>query len=135
MSQLHALTITDTHLEPNDTLYVELEVPDELIDTFAFRHGQYLTFSTSIDGTEVRRSYSICSGEGEPLAVAIKKIEGGQFSQHAHANFKPGESVSVLAPAGHFTSTLDPQAQKSYLCISRKRYYTHHLSDQNRARR
>jgi len=118
MSQLQQLTIADTHMEANDTLYVQLDVPPELRDQFAFKHGQYLTFSADIDGDEVRRSYSICTGVGEPLAVAIKKIDGGQFSQYAHAHFRPGAAVKVAAPDGHFTCTLDPQQRKHYLCIA-----------------
>ena len=72
MAQLHCLTITKTHLEPNDTLYVEFSVPPNLLSDFQFQHGQYLTFSATINGEEVRRSYSICAAVGEPLAVAIK---------------------------------------------------------------
>ena len=79
---MHTLTIARTHLEPNDTLYVELAVPAELAETFSFQQGQYLTFSAALNGEEVRRSYSVCAAVGEPLAVAIKKIDGGAFSQY-----------------------------------------------------
>jgi len=118
MSNLHELTIAQTHQEANDTLYVELQVPATLQRDFAFKHGQYLTFSADIDGEEVRRSYSICNAVGEPLAVAIKKIDGGRFSQYAHRQFKPGVKVNVAPPDGHFTCELDPQQQKRYLCIA-----------------
>lgn len=115
---MHTLTIARTHLEPNDTLYVELAVPAELAETFSFQQGQYLTFSAALNGEEVRRSYSVCAAVGEPLAVAIKKIDGGAFSQYAHEHFKPGTEVNVIAPAGEFTSKLDPQQEKDYLCIA-----------------
>ncbi len=115
---MHTLIIASTHLEPNDTLYVELAVPAELAETFTFQQGQYLTFSAELNGEEVRRSYSVCAAVGEPLAVAIKKIEGGAFSRYAHEQFKPGAEVSVMAPAGEFTSGLDPEQEKDYLCIA-----------------
>lgn len=118
MSQLQQLTIADTRQEANNTLYVQLAVPAELREQFVFNHGQYLTFSAQIDGAEVRRSYSICAGVGEPLAVAIKKIEGGQFSQYAHDHFRPGLQVQVAPPEGHFTCALDPLQRKQYLCIA-----------------
>jgi ring-1,2-phenylacetyl-CoA epoxidase subunit PaaE len=118
MSQTHLLTIKQTHLEPNETLYVELEVPSELKDTFVFKHGQYLTFDANIDGTDIRRSYSICAAVGEPLAVAIRKIEGGQFSEYAHSHFKPGTTVQASPPEGNFTCPLNAKARNNYLCIA-----------------
>ncbi len=115
---MHELTIANIQSEPNDTLYVELDVPEELESAFRFQQGQYLTFSAEIDGKEVRRSYSICSPVGGPLAVAIKRIDEGAFSSWAHAAFSPGGSVKVSAPEGNFTSTLDAGNEKDYLCIA-----------------
>ena len=68
MAQLHSLTVAKTHMEPNNALYVEFEVPEALRQTFAFHQGQYLTFAAQLNGEEVRRSYSICSEVGGPLA-------------------------------------------------------------------
>ena len=115
---MHTLNIAETRTEANDTLYVQLDVPPELQDEFAFKQGQYLTFEAQIDGEPVRRSYSICTAVGQPLAVAIKKIEGGAFSQFAHAHFKAGVQVEVLPPDGQFTSRLDAAQEKDYLCIA-----------------
>ena len=101
-----------------DTLYVELAVPPELESQFAFQQGQYLTFSAEIGEETVRRSYSICSGLGGPLAVAIKKIDGGAFSTYAHEQFAPGTPVQVLAPDGQFFTALEPERARAYLCIA-----------------
>ena len=54
---------------------------------YRFAPGQYLTLRATLDGEDVRRSYSICSGpdDGE-LRIAVKRVEGGVFSdlgQHA----------------------------------------------------
>ncbi len=118
MSEPCLLTISATRSEANDALYVEFDLPDTLRDAFRFRHGQYLTLCAGIDGQSVRRCYSICSPAGGPLAVAIKRIEGGVFSNHAHREFHPGRQVAVLPPAGDFTSDLDPAARRQYLCIA-----------------
>lgn len=115
---LHTLTIAHTAREPNETLHVTLDVPEGLRERFAFHQGQYLTFAADIDGAEVRRSYSICAAVGEPLAVAIKRIEGGAFSQYAHACFAPGTEVRVLPPAGQFFTPLEPERTRNYLCIA-----------------
>ena len=59
-------------------------IPQELAGDYAFAPGQYLTLRTTMDGEEVRRSYSICSGpdDGE-LRIAVKKVDGGAFSTWA----------------------------------------------------
>ena len=118
MPDFHTLTIGSIQREANETLHITLDVPEELSATFAFSQGQYLTFSAQLDGTEIRRSYSICAAVGEPLAVAIKYIQGGAFSEYAHTHFKPGQPIQVSAPEGSFFTQLDPQHQKRYLLIA-----------------
>ena len=114
----NSLKIKETQQEANNTLHVILDVPDNLSEQYKFKQGQYLTFSAQIDGVEVRRSYSICSAVGEPLAVAIKKIEDGAFSQYAHTKFAPGVTVQVMPPDGQFCTELDRDSKKRYLLIA-----------------
>jgi ring-1,2-phenylacetyl-CoA epoxidase subunit PaaE len=116
MSQsFHPLTIADVRRETPEAISIRFAVPDEMREDFAFTSGQYLTLRTELDGTEVRRSYSICSGmdEGE-LRVAIKRLDGGLFSSFANAKLKPGDTIDVMPPDGRFG--LDPQeaAERTY---------------------
>lgn len=115
--QFNTLTISGIHHEANDTLHVVFEVPEAVKDRYVFKQGQYLTFSARIEGEEIRRSYSICSAVGEPLAVAIKKIDGGLFSEHAHRSFAVGDTVLALPPDGQFYSEIQPDKQRNYLLI------------------
>ena len=72
-----------------------------------------------IDGEELRRSYSICSSPIEnELRVAIKKLEGGKFSSHAHDHFKPAMALDVLAPTGNFILNLDREQKKHYIAFA-----------------
>ena len=66
----------------------------ELADDYHFAPGQYLTLRTTMDGEEVRRSYSICSGpdDGE-LRIAVKKVDGGAFSSWAADELKAGDAT------------------------------------------
>jgi ring-1,2-phenylacetyl-CoA epoxidase subunit PaaE len=64
--------------------------------------GQYLTFRRAFDGTEIRRSYSICTAPGGPLAVGIKRVEGGAFSAWANEALRPGDVLEAMAPQGRF---------------------------------
>src|SRR5947209_14842450 len=77
----HPLTIADVRLETPEAISIRFAVPEEMREDFTFTSGQYLTLRTELDGREVRRSYSICSGmdEGE-LRVAVKRLDGGLFS-------------------------------------------------------
>jgi ring-1,2-phenylacetyl-CoA epoxidase subunit PaaE len=69
----------------------------------AFVPGQYLTLRAIIDGQDVRRCYSICSGldDGE-LSVAIKHLPGGRFSSWANTVLREGDSLLVMPPEGRF---------------------------------
>ena len=78
-------------------------VPPELADAYRFRAGQYLTLRTALDGAEVRRSYSICSGEDDgELRIAIKQVAGGSFSTWAQDALRPGTPLDVMTPTGRF---------------------------------
>ena len=119
MSSFHALPITDVRRETADTVSIALAVPDGLRPGFAYHPGQYLTLRTTLDGEEVRRSYSICSGldDGE-LRVAIKLVPDGRFSAWAHEALQPGHAIEAMPPQGRFTVALDPAASRTYLGVA-----------------
>ena len=119
MSEFYSLPIAAVRKETEQAVCVTFAVPPGLRDTFEFTQGQYLTLRAIIDGREVRRSYSICSGIGdEPLKIAIKRIEGGVFSTHANESLAPGQSIDVMPPRGSFFTPLDSGKARSYLCIA-----------------
>ncbi len=115
MSRFHPLQVSDIRRETADAISVAFAIPAELRDDFAYAPGQYLTLRTVRDGQEMRRAYSICSGldQGE-LRVAIKRVDGGRFSEWAHQALRPGAVVEVMPPAGRFTVALDPDAERTY---------------------
>jgi len=101
--RFHWLKISDARRETPDAVSVSFDIPQDLRPHYAFRAGQYLTLRTTLDGEEVRRSYSICSGvdDGE-LRIAIKQVEGGLFSVWAQEALKPAEAIEVMTPTGRF---------------------------------
>ena len=119
MSRFHPLQVTDIRRETADTISVAFAVPAELRDDFAYAPGQYLTLRATQNGHEMRRAYSICSGldQGE-LRVAIKRVDGGRFSEWAHQALRPGAMVNVMPPAGRFTVALDPAAERIYAAFA-----------------
>lgn len=78
-------------------------IPESLAAVFQFIPGQYIDIALPIDGKEIRRSYSICSGVGEDLAVGIKKVEGGAFTSYALEKLKVGDAIWLSKPQGNFT--------------------------------
>lgn len=86
-----------------DAVKIEFEIPAELKDKFTFVAGQYVNLDVVIDGEKVRRSYSICSGEDEGLAVGVKKIEDGYVSAFLNDRLKEGDEMEVSFPMGNFT--------------------------------
>lgn len=83
------------------------DIPAGLKSTFEYIPGQYVNLAANINGKEVRRSYSICSGTEEDLAVGIKKVEKGIFSTYALEQLNVGDSILISAPLGNFTWNSD----------------------------
>jgi ring-1,2-phenylacetyl-CoA epoxidase subunit PaaE len=107
MSRFHTLTVADIRHETRDSVSIGLVVPDALKASFAFAPGQYLTLRATLDGEDIRRSYSICSSpdDGE-LRVGIKKVQGGAFSTFANETLRVGDILEVMPPQGRFTPKL-----------------------------
>ena len=118
-TNFYKLGIKDSHPETDTAVCVSFDVPDALRETFRFIQGQFLTLRANIDGKEVRRSYSICSGVNDDhLRVAIKRVKNGLFSNYANDNFKAGDEVEVMPPQGSFHTAIHPDNEKNYMCIA-----------------
>ncbi|MBV6320183.1 1,2-phenylacetyl-CoA epoxidase subunit PaaE [Duganella violaceipulchra] len=119
MSKFHPLTVSQVRNETRDTIAVTFAVPPELQENFRFQQGQHLTLRAQIGDEDVRRSYSICSAVQEgALRVAIKRTQGGLFSSWANDTIKPGITLDVMPPMGHFNVPLDVANHKHYLAFA-----------------
>jgi ring-1,2-phenylacetyl-CoA epoxidase subunit PaaE len=121
MSSLHfhPLTVKTVRPDTDEAVIVSFDVPESLSNAFRFTQGQHLTLRNTVDGSDERRSYSICSGiaDGE-LRVGIRKVPGGRFSTWIHESLKPGDTIHVMAPEGRFFVPLDAKAERRYLGIA-----------------
>ncbi|MEM6461612.1 MAG: 1,2-phenylacetyl-CoA epoxidase subunit PaaE [Pseudomonadota bacterium] len=119
MSRFHALKISDVRRETDDAVSIAFDVPKDAEDRFSFVPGQYLTLRADINGVSVQRTYSICSalGDGE-LRVAIKRVDGGVFSNYANDNLSAGMTVEVMAPQGRFTAQTSQTAENHYVAFT-----------------
>lgn len=119
MSKFHSLTIKDVRAETRDAVSIAFDVPGDLADAFHFTQGQYLVLRTELDGEEVRRSYSICTGTGDgELRVAIKRVAGGRFSCYANDQLRVGQQLEVMPPDGRFFVPIEPSRRGNYLAVA-----------------
>jgi len=118
-SHFYPLTVREIRRETAETVSIAFDVPEELRATFHFIPGQYLTLRTTIDGEDIRRSYSICAAPHEnELRVAIKKEEGGVFSTFANEQLRAGDVLQVMPPQGRFYVELSPENSKLYVAFA-----------------
>ena len=115
MARFHPLEVTEVRKTIRDAVVVTLKPASDSGD-FTFHQGQYLTFRREVDGAELRRSYSICSGlDDRLLQVAIKRVEGGAFSTWANDALAPGMVLEAMEPMGSFHAPLAPQERRHHL--------------------
>ncbi|MCR9172943.1 MAG: 2Fe-2S iron-sulfur cluster-binding protein [bacterium] len=87
-----------------------------IFDLFVdFTPGQYINVSIPVNGKEERRSYSICSGENEPLAIAIKEVEDGTVSKWFNQTANAEMEIAISSPEGNFTK---PNEAKNIVAIA-----------------
>src|SRR2546428_641009 len=114
--RFNRLAVNDVRREAADAVSLSFAIPPELAGDYHFVPGQYLTLRGMMDGEEVRRSYSICSGpdDGE-LRIAVKRVDGGAFSSWAADELKAGDELDVMTPTGRFGIAHAPDAARIYV--------------------
>tara|TARA_B110000914_G_C15519614_1_gene476013 strand:- start:4241 stop:5287 length:1047 start_codon:yes stop_codon:yes gene_type:complete len=114
MNTFHKLSIKNRIQETANAVSLVFEVPENLKTNFSFKAGQYITLKTTINGSEIRRAYSICSApESGELKIAIKTVDNGIFSTYATSQLKVGDVLEVHEPEGKFV--LEPTRSNNYL--------------------
>ncbi len=113
-SAFHRLRVAGVDRITDDAVAVTFEVPDDLRTHYRFTPGQHLTLRRASDGTEIRRTYSVCDPAPAPdggwaagggpatLRVGVRLVEGGAFSPYALKELLAGDSLDVMTPAGRF---------------------------------
>ena len=114
MNTFHKLSIKNRIQETANAVSLVFEVPENLKTNFSFKAGQYITLKATINGSEIRRAYSICSApESGELKIAIKTVDKGVFSTYATSQLKVGDVLEVHEPEGKFV--LEPTRSNNYL--------------------
>jgi ring-1,2-phenylacetyl-CoA epoxidase subunit PaaE len=116
MKQFHPLKVVAKIPETRDSVRIALDVPENLRPAFDFQPGQHLPIQVELGGKRLRRTYSICSEQGQwPLEIGVRVQPGGQFSEYAANELGEGDELEVMPPTGRFHANVDPRNNKFYL--------------------
>ena len=119
MSKFHSIKIADIYKETKDCSVITFDIPAELQSEFQYKQGQHLTLRTMINGSEVRRSYSLCSSPVEnKWQVAVKQINEGLFSTFANEQLSIGDTLDIMPPNGTFYAETNPNKAKNYIAFA-----------------
>jgi ring-1,2-phenylacetyl-CoA epoxidase subunit PaaE len=120
MARFHTLEVESVHQETTDCIVVGFGIPASEQADFEFVHGQYVTLKLTVNGEELRRSYSICSSPLDKgmLRIAVKKVQGGRASTELVEKLKPGMRIEVMTPMGNFTTALDPALERHIVAFA-----------------
>jgi ring-1,2-phenylacetyl-CoA epoxidase subunit PaaE len=117
-THFRTLKVLDVRKETEDCVSVAFDVPELWKEEFQFNQGQNITVRTTLEGEDLRRSYSICSSPLEhELRIAVKQIPSGKFSAYANDRLTIGDSLEVMPPSGKFFTKLDPSKSRNYLAL------------------
>ena len=122
-ARFHTLTVASVERLTDDAVAVSFDVPDDLAGEFAFEPGQHLTLRATVNGEDVRRSYSICLSRSEALRrkqvrVASARVEGGAMSNWVNDSVKAGDQVEVMTPLGGFTRPTEPDGVRHHVAVA-----------------
>lgn len=103
MADFYTLTVKQIKKLTPSSVAITFDIPKDLIQTFKFEAGQYITIKKEIKGKELRRAYSISSSpKNESITIGVKKVDRGGFSDYAHSKLGVGDSLEVMPPEGRF---------------------------------
>lgn len=102
--QFHSLNVKQIIKETEKTVSVVFAIPEALKESFKYKAGQYLTIRKTMNGEEVRRSYSISSAPSidAEIQISSKQLEGGKMSTFLLRELKEGDTLEVMPPQGGF---------------------------------
>jgi len=102
--EFHRLVVAGVEQLTDDAVAVTFEVPQDLDRVFSYVAGQHVTVRATIDGDDVRRSYSIAADANDGiLRIGVKRLVGGAFSTFATTVLAAGDALEVMPPVGEFT--------------------------------
>ena len=118
MPKFYPLKVKDLYKDTEQCSVIEFDMPEDLKDKFKYKAGQYLTLRETINGEDIRRSYSLCSSPiDNEWKVAVKEIPDGKFSTHVNQFLKKDDTLQVMKPMGRFGTAIS-EIPKNYIVFT-----------------
>lgn len=116
-SQYLSLKIREIVKETPDTVTIYFEQPEPYLD---YKPGQYLTVILDVNGKEERRSYSLCTSPFvDPYpGITVKRVKDGLISNYLIDKLRPGKSIEIMKPMGHFTLDFHSKNKYHYVMVT-----------------
>ena len=90
---------TSVTRETSSVCTIGLDLPDWP----GHRAGQHVDVRlTAEDGYTAEREYSIASAPGEPLAITVERLEGGEVSPYLTEELHAGDELELRGPVGGY---------------------------------
>jgi ring-1,2-phenylacetyl-CoA epoxidase subunit PaaE len=103
----------------DDAVCLTLEVPPSLVAEYHFEPGQHVALRATLNGQEVRRTYSITN---RPAAGVLKlgiRVQGpGGLSHFLAREAAVGDLIEALSPTGRFMRSATAADGRSYLAFA-----------------
>jgi len=116
VAKFHKIIIKDIYKETSDCSVITFNIPEDLKQEFSFSQGQHLTLKATINGEDVRRSYSLCSSPFEnQWQVAVKQIPEGKFSNFVNTDLSIGDTLEIMTPSGNFGVDIEANQAKNHI--------------------
>ena len=118
MPKFHSLRVKDLYKDTEQCSVIEFAIPEDLKNTFKYKAGQYLTLRETLNGEDIRRSYSLCSSPiDDEWKVAVKQITDGKFSTYVNQYLKKDDILQVMKPMGRFGTAIS-EIPKNYIVFT-----------------
>jgi ring-1,2-phenylacetyl-CoA epoxidase subunit PaaE len=114
-------TLRVNAIEPvtSDSVTVTFDVPEDLAFRYRYLQGQHVTLRAIVDGQDLRRSYSLVEPvSARTIRVAVRRVDGGAFSNYVNDSLAVGDMLDVMTPTGQFQVALDPDARHEHVGIA-----------------
>ena len=117
MENMLAFRVGKIETETPDTKTFHLQNMDgEVVN---YQSGQFLTLISTVNGKEIRRSYSLSSSPfaDTALSITVKRVANGEISRWLHDHIRVGDTLEALAPTGRFVLPQPFHRVKHYFFI------------------
>jgi len=120
MAKFHSLSVSEINRETADCVSIAFNIPENLKSDFDYIQGQYLTLKVTLNGEELRRSYSICTSpvSDDHLKIAAKQIPDGRVSTFLNGTLSVGDTMEVMTPMGNFHKPVEAGQSKNYVLVA-----------------